>query len=163
MSETRTTSNLTLPINFLVNTGIEIKPVPTLTILYHPIPERIGEYASLPQIKQGRPISFSRNMLDFSPYSGVPGHALNDPYLSRQPLIIEPTRSGYVLKISAGGNSVRMAQGEILKGDLCFDKNALERGIYLVIAERILLLLHLREASANRNEFDEFGLIGSCD
>jgi len=163
MSETRTTSNLTLPINFLVNTGIEIKPVPTLTILYHPIPERIGEYASLPQIKQGRPISFSRNMLDFSPYSGVPGHALNDPYLSRQPLIIEPTRSGYVLKIAAGGNSVRMAQGEILTGDLCFDKNALERGIYLVIAERILLLLHLREASANRNGFDEFGLIGRCD
>ncbi len=163
MSDTGTTNNLTLPLNFLVNSGSRIKPVPTLTILYHPNPERIGDYALLPQMMQGQAISLSRNTLDFSLYPGAPAHTLNDPYLSRKPLIIEAAGSDYVLKVSEDGSSVRIAGGQRLKADYCFDQAAIESGITLVIAERVLLLLHLREAGKNRIESGEFGLIGACD
>lgn len=163
MTETRTTNNLTLPLNFLVNSRIQTKPLPALTILYHPNAEQIGQYVSLPQLTQGQAVSLSRNMLDFSSYPGAPGNTLSDPYLSRKPLVIETTKTGYVLKVHQDSNSVRIADGEKLKTDYCFDQATLERGLYLVIAERILLLFHLREAGASHDESGEFGLIGGCD
>lgn len=163
VDDTRMSDDLTLSLDFLRSSGTDAKPVPTLTILYHPDSERIGEFSVLPQLLRGQAVDIARNTLDFFQYRGSVGRSLNDPYLSRKPLFIEPADGRYILKNSTGGSSVRVAGINATDATYSFETASLTRGVCLVIAERVVLLLHVSQAGFGKGESAGYSLIGGCD
>ncbi|MBJ6759712.1 sigma-54-dependent Fis family transcriptional regulator [Myxococcaceae bacterium JPH2] len=118
--------------------------VPALTLVSHPHPQRIGERLLFQAFAEvGRPVSLSRNAPDFSRPDGLMALPLGDPFLSRKPVQFEPgPRGGLRMLVPEDGTQVQVA-GEAVVGGREFSLEELRAGIPLVLAERIVLLLHL--------------------
>ncbi len=115
--------------------------VPGLTILCHPDPRRIGERVALTDLVSGRETPLSR----LDPAFSTPGSALRrplaDPHLSRHPIRILPQRGGLVLDRSRTKTKA-IADGVEIGDQQTFTDDNLERGVVLLVADRITLLVH---------------------
>ncbi|XXF81612.1 sigma-54 dependent transcriptional regulator [Myxococcaceae bacterium GXIMD 01537] len=138
------------------------RPVPVLTVLAHPMPQRVGERLRLEALSQGRQVALARNAPDFTRPGSVLAQPLGDPFLSRKPLLFEPGSAGSV-RVGSGedGTRVRIA-GEPLHGSREFGPGALAVGVPLVLAERVVLLLH-HSLGASEGRADELGMVGQGD
>ncbi len=134
--------------------------VATLTIVCHPELGRIGQRALLLELDAGREVALSRSAPDFASPGLVFGAALEDPYLSRSPLILRPVKGGAVeLRVSESTTQV-LADGEPINGSRTFPPAELEHGVVLELAARVVLLLHLLRAPG-RNRPESAGLVGA--
>ncbi len=117
---------------------------PTLTILYHPELSRVGDRAELPCLALGHPASLSRVEPLFRSGSVDAPKPLADPALSRSPLTL--SLHGGSLRIEMGNHRTRvLLAGAPLDRGADIPKEALERGVTIELAGRIVLLLHLAE------------------
>ncbi len=144
-----------------------VPPIPTLTVLCHPDPERVGERVCLTDLISGDSVTLSRKQPEFvSPRGGTP-RGLEDAYLSlRRPFRLSPTSAGGVEidagTAAAGNRSRRLLVGEDpLEGCRVLSPDEVERGVVLVLACRIALLLHLAEPKFDGKE--DLGMIGESD
>jgi len=114
--------------------------LPCLTIVCHPDPTRIGERAFLfADRAQGL---LARTAPDFSPPDRLLGQPLRDPFLSRKPILL--ISRGEDLRIARGECTTEitidhtpLAKTQALSGE------DLRRGVPIVLAGRIVLLLHM--------------------
>ncbi|WP_044183859.1 sigma 54-interacting transcriptional regulator [Hyalangium minutum] len=136
------------------------RPVPALTIVSHPTPHRAGERLLLGSLSSGGSVSVSRVGPDFVRPGGPLGMPLADTFLSRKPLVFERTETGGIrLRVEEGGTQVRVVH-EPLVGAREFSAEELAAGIPLVLAERIVLLLHLAP-SIEPDIPDDLGMVGN--
>ena len=136
------------------------RAVPVLTVISHPMPQRVGERLVLEAVADGKPVALSRNAPDFfrpgHPELGMP---LADTFVSRKPLLFEPGNgAGVRLRVEEGGTQVRVA-GEPLQGPRELGADALAQGVPLVLAERVVLLLHVEPSNAEPVR-DTLGMVG---
>src|SRR5690242_2838354 len=107
----------------------------------------------------GRTASLSRNAPDFSRPGSLMALPLGDPFLSRKPVQLEPgARGGLRLLVPEDGTSVRVA-GEPVVGVREFSPEELAAGVPLVLADRLVLLLHLASSSGEPGPGD-LGMVG---
>ncbi|WNG51315.1 AAA domain-containing protein [Archangium minus] len=118
--------------------------VPALTLVSHPQPERIGERLLLEMLAAvGRTASLSRNAPEFSHPGSLLARPLGDPFLSRKPVQFEPgTRGRLRLLAPEDGTPVRVA-GQPVRGSREFTPAEVAAGVPIVLAERVVVLLHL--------------------
>lgn len=159
MSEAPTRKPKPKPKRLITQTD---QPIPTLTILAHPNPVRIGERVVLMDLAQGRPALVSRREPGFYHPSGGPLAGLNDAYISRAPLLFQPKGEHHVLLDQAQSGTEVSINGNPLRGTHVFSLAELEQGVGLVLAERILLWFHL-SAKRPKPHDDLMGLIGFSD
>ncbi|HEX3529499.1 MAG TPA: sigma 54-interacting transcriptional regulator [Thermoanaerobaculia bacterium] len=132
--------------------------VPALTVLAHPDLSRVGERVLLPALGSGRAVALSRLAPLFAQPGEEKARPLADSHLSRSPVYLAPgERPGSIrLVVENGGWRIQRfgapAEGEI-------PASALERGVAILLAERVALLLHLLPP-ALPCEPERFGLIG---
>jgi len=136
------------------------RSVPILTVISHPMPQRVGERLLLEAVADGKPVALSRNAPDFfrpgHPELGMP---LADTFISRKPLLFEPGGGGGVrLRVEEGSTPVRVG-GEPLQGVCELGTEALTQGVPLVLAERVVLLLHV-EPSNTEPVRETLGMVG---
>lgn len=136
--------------------------IPGLTILAHPEIRRIGERVALLDLASGREEPISR----LEPSFAAPGepwrHPLADPYLSRSPLWLLPDGSGGV-RLACRGSSIGVtADGEPVRGERLFTEREIERGVVLLLANRVTLLLH-RLRSVTEPSLPRYGLVGESE
>ncbi len=125
----------------------EPSAVATLTIVCHPELARIGQRAILLELDAGREVALSRSTPDFASPGTVWGTALEDPYVSRTPLILRPAKRG-AIELSVGTSTTAvLADDELVDGARTFTHPELEHGVVLELAARVVLLLHLLPAS----------------
>jgi two-component system nitrogen regulation response regulator GlnG len=136
--------------------------VPGLTILGHPDPQRIGERAALPALAAGREAPLSRVEPKFTAPGGGLLRPLADPHLSRRPLLLSPAPEGGVWLSDGGSPTSVLAGGEPLVGNLSFSARDLAAGIVLMLANRVVLLLHRFLPSPDR-DVPPYGLVGESD
>jgi two-component system nitrogen regulation response regulator GlnG len=134
--------------------------VPGLTILHHPEAGRIGERVALAGLAAGREEILSRTEPAFS----APGKSLlrplADPYLSRQPIRFGPgTEPGGVHLRCGGSGTAVVADGAAVADELEIPPARLERGVVLLLASRIVLLLSPLDPVGVAGARD-FGLVG---
>jgi two-component system, NtrC family, nitrogen regulation response regulator GlnG len=136
------------------------RPVPVLTVIAHPMPQRVGERLLLEAVTDGKPVALSRNTPDFSrPGSPELGLPLADTFLSRKPVLFEPgAHGGMRLRVEEGGTHVRVA-GEPLVGVRDLSPEELAAGVPLVLAERVALLLHVEPSNVEPSR-DGLGMAG---
>jgi len=132
------------------------KPVPVLTILSHPDVSRIGERAVL----RGRgELALSRAEPLFARPGDSGGEPLLDPFISRQPVILKRTAKG--IRVDTTGTRTRVRAGDLpVRGATTHDREDLEVGVVLALAERVALFLRVvRPPLSDREE--ALGMIGA--
>jgi two-component system nitrogen regulation response regulator GlnG len=134
--------------------------IPGLTILYHPDLRRIGDRAPLASLASGREELLSRRDPDFSP-PGPPGRRpLEDPHLSRTPLHLRPgPEPGSVRLVRGGCATAVAADGEPLGAERLFSAAEIERGVVLLLAQHVVLLLSLLDPTLPGG-LPRYGLVG---
>ena len=134
--------------------------VPGLAILSHPDPLRVGEDVALVGLSSGNRVSLSR----LEPEFAAPGRdegfrPLNDSYLSRSPLFLipGPDPGGVTLERGVSRTQITVG-GQEIERSRTFTAAEIERGVVLVLARRIALLLHLMDPVPV--SVPGFGLVG---
>ena len=142
--------------------GGEEPALPTLTIISHPNPERIGERVFMEDTGEEKPWPISRGAPDFQIPGKLLGRPLEDPFLSRKPFFLT-LKSGGVLTMDVSKTRTEVVvAGRRVEGASRFPLHLLKRGIPLTLADRIVLLLHLSRNTC-RPQGGDFGLIGAGD
>ncbi|HUS27487.1 MAG TPA: sigma 54-interacting transcriptional regulator [Kofleriaceae bacterium] len=131
-----------------------------MTIAYHPDVSRVGE-----RVVVTSELEVSRASPMFAPPGGGEARPLADRGLSRNPVVrIRPANGGVAFETV--GNAMANLDGRPLAGatarawQTC-DRAALDRGVVLEVADRIVLVLHLASASTERAA--RCGLVGDSD
>jgi two-component system, NtrC family, nitrogen regulation response regulator GlnG len=138
------------------------RAVPALTLVSHPSPQRMGERLLLDAVAEGGSVALSRGTPDFRRPGGVLALPLADPFLSRKPLSLEPGPEGGVrVRVDPEGTEVRCA-GERLLGVREFGLQALREGVPLVLAGRVVVLLHLALVPEEPGG-QELGMVGRSE
>jgi two-component system, NtrC family, nitrogen regulation response regulator GlnG len=138
--------------------------VPGLTILGHPDVARIGERAALLDLSSGREARLSRGEPEFSPPGTSVPRPLAVPYLSRRPWRLQPTTGGGVRLLAGDSPMTLDADGEPVSGERALSAGELARGVVLLLARRVVLLLHrFRPAVPPPDSLPRHGLVGESD
>jgi two-component system nitrogen regulation response regulator GlnG len=167
MSRDRTdvrTAEVTLPMNAARHRRLRQRQrVPTLTLLFHPDWNRIGERVRLERFTAGEVATLSRLEPLLRQPGGSVARPLLDPYLSRTPLLLSPLDSGDGILLSRGGclTAVRV-DGEPLLAERPLTAGQVRRGVVIELADRVVLLLHA-STEVDLPMPPRFGLVGDSD
>lgn len=133
--------------------------VPALTIVSHPDPEKIGARAFLTGLLTGHGVAFSRNELDFFPPRSKQGAPLEDPFLSREPMVFSLNTKGQLnLDLKKSRVECKVGGLSVVKSRTV-DPKALARGVPLVLADRMIFWLH--QVKLSFGLLPSFGLVGN--
>lgn len=136
--------------------------IPCLTIISHPDAARVGERVVLWQEpeKEGEAL-LARHQLAFAMPGSTDGRTLDDPYVSRRALRFSAARFGGIrIDCSESGTRV-VANDDWIPEDRVFLGVEVERGVVLILSERLALMLHnLDRHHQNSEETAAFGLVG---
>jgi len=135
------------------------QPSPTLTVLYHPNPRRIGQLVCLSEIPLGREALLSRYEPELKSPGQLVGEPLADSHISRRPLRLRATPENGVEIVVGDSRTGVVAQGVSVFQSCAFSPEEIERGVTLELASRIVLLLH-RTVGPPLRLPPRFGLIG---
>jgi DNA-binding NtrC family response regulator len=127
--------------------------VAALTIAAHPDLRRLGERALLPYLLPRGKALLSRAEPEFDG-----GEPLRDAYLSRSPIELGVDPGGVRIDSRKTSSSL-IVEGELVNRATWIPLEALERGVVLELAGRVVLLLHTHQPLAG--EAAGHGLIGS--
>ncbi|QSQ26000.1 sigma-54-dependent Fis family transcriptional regulator [Pyxidicoccus parkwayensis] len=137
--------------------------IPALTVISHPHPQRIGEQLLLESLAtSGRPAALSRNAPEFTRPGGLVTQPLGDPFISRTPIHFEPASKGH-LRLVVPENGTRVWVADVpVQGAREFSPEELTAGVPLVLADRVVLLLHLASAWREPTPPD-LGIVGQAE
>jgi two-component system, NtrC family, nitrogen regulation response regulator GlnG len=114
-----------------------------LTILCHPDPGRIGEVARFAELERAGAASLSRVEPRFcKPGSPDAGAALEDPFISRKPVTLTRLADGRLRVEGELEHRGLVVEGEPVVEPRILEAEALEDGVVLELARRVVLLLH---------------------
>jgi DNA-binding NtrC family response regulator len=126
----------------------------------HPDARRVGERVALPEIPSGRAVELSRLLPLFSPSDGGPPEPLADPHLSRKPFLLASGSVPGSILLRRGDSSMAVeVDGRTVQAEHLCSAAEVERGAVLLLAGRIVLLLHPMPP-APPPEAERLGLIG---
>lgn len=133
----------------------QLKRYPTLTILSHPMPDRVGDMARWVN-PENEAWEISRlDPLFIDPREGKPS-ALNDVFMSRDPLRMHFVDGRLCFDASQTSTRIRV-NGVDLKDRLDIPASALEHGVCVTLAERMCLLLHYAMDAVPETAYDFVG------
>ena len=132
--------------------------VPTLTLVWHPSVDRIGEQILLPELDRGLSVDISRLRPLWEPVGGGEARPLGDPRISRRPISIIPRDQGYVLDATAMRTMLRV-EGEPVVSSVQIQADRLVDGVLLTLADRVLLYFQRRKPQLTTS--DDLGLVGN--
>ncbi len=136
--------------------------LPTLTVIAHPNPGRIGDRALLHGLANGRKTLLSRASPPFSQPGHAIGKPLGDRFISREPLLLEPGRQGGIFLNRAQSPTPGFTRVREQDSGWLFNSEDLDRGAVLVLAERVVLWFHWTCHEVEPME-DNYGLTGFSD
>ncbi len=117
-------------------------PSLTLTIVYHPQIERIGERVSLELAAPDKPTPLSRVEPVFAHPGTTAGEPLADDGISRKPIYFSGTSEGGVrIDVTEDGSYVSV-RGQRIERSVVFSPKDLARGVVFGLGRRVVLLLH---------------------
>jgi two-component system nitrogen regulation response regulator GlnG len=132
--------------------------IPALTIAAHPDLERVGDRFVFDRNAAGREVLVSRSAPEFLAAGRALGAPLADRCLSRTPVRVELVAGGGVRITCEGGTAI----GDVeVAGSIELAPLGPGDGVPIVLADRVVLVLHLVERGAEaRGDGDPMGMVG---
>ena len=143
-----------------VSGDLEVPVVPALTLACHPEIRRIGERALLGSLALRQAVRLSRSEPEFFQPGETHGRALEDPYISRQPLVWEVSGDDSLTLFAGSSRTHVKVAGGALGHRLRIPFAELEKGVVLELSGRITLILHFHLEVREKDRRD-FGLVGA--
>lgn len=141
--------------------GPTTRRVPVLTIASHPDIARVGDEVVLDGLITGRrPFELSRLEPGFREPGGSRLTPLGIRAVSRSPLTI--ARAGDALVFETEATTHIRINGTLLDRRLALPSSALEGGVILELAHRVVLLLHVR-ARLTTGRSGDLGMVGASE
>ncbi len=150
----------------------ELQRIPGLTILGHLDARRIGERTVLPALTSGKDVSLSRlepvfaasvppagARVEDTVAAGAGRRPLADPHLSRRPIRLAAASHDAVRVIASGTRTRVVADGAEITASRDFSAAEIARGVVLLLADRVVLLLHTLDPLPPE-DLPHFGLVG---
>jgi two-component system nitrogen regulation response regulator GlnG len=135
--------------------------VPGLTVLFHPDVERIGERAPLSALLAGGEEGLSRAEPSFFQLGEKKGQPLGDPYLSRRAVRLVPGPERGSVRLLCGETGTRVTiYGEPVGAVHDIPAADVDRGVVLLLANRVVLLLSRLESGPVPSDLPSYGLVG---
>lgn len=136
--------------------------LPTLTILYHPRLDRIGERVQLPDLRPGTRVAVSRLEPEFAPpFQASAALPLATSFLSRRPTWLTAEYSGsFTIDAQESGATV-LVDGFPVAGTFTIPAASVAKGAVIELGGQVILLLHLAMDRAEPGE--RYGLVGESD
>jgi two-component system nitrogen regulation response regulator GlnG len=131
-----------------------------LTILCHPSPSRIGDFARLTVLGSGERLEVNRFVPVFRRHDARSIDSLATMFASRSPLVVEALRSGAVRLCAEEGAEV-VVEGEVLSGEREYPVERLRIGLVLMLGNAVVLLLHILNSVGESGP--DLGLVGESD
>lgn len=120
-----------------------MRPVPGLTLLAHPDPRLVGARVALVELVSGREVAISRNTPELCQVGGGRRSPLADSHVSRTPVHLRPGREPETLRLVRGGAPTEvLVDGSPLGRERELTRAELDRGVVLLFADRVALLVH---------------------
>ncbi len=138
---------------------LEIR-VPGLTTLWHPNPKRIGERAPLPGLTAGQEAYLSRHQPHFGQPDITKLRPLGDPHISRSPIHFVPGPEGQVTIACHDSPTRIVVDGEPIFTERTLSREEVTKGVVLLLANRIVLLLHGLEPFLS-HRVPRYGMVGA--
>jgi two-component system nitrogen regulation response regulator GlnG len=135
-------------------------PIPALTVVAHPMPERVGDRCLLTGLVAGREVPISRNVPDFPRPGEALGLPLSDPGLSRKPWVLSPGAQPGTVRVDAGESRQVVIQGLAPQGPWELSPEQIAEGVPIELGERVVVLLHLADPSVNEPA-NALGMVGN--
>ena len=135
--------------------------IPTLTVIYHPMLERIGQMALLPPTDGQFQVELSRSKPDFFAPGSLKGSPLGDPFVTRNPLVLGGSVDGGAISGQVPDSLDLEVDGREAKASFAIGAGGLEGGTVLTLSGRVVLLLHTSAAPQGRAR--DLGLVGASD
>lgn len=135
------------------------EPIPALTVVSHPMPDRVGDRFLLAGLVARREVPISRNAPDFSRPGEALGMPLSDPGLSRKPWVLSPGTKPGAVRVDPGDGHRVVIRGEAPQGPWELSAEQVAAGVPIELAERVVVLLHLADPSVNEPA-DALGMVG---
>ena len=136
--------------------------LPGLTILAHSDLQRTGERVALLELAAGREERLSRLEPAFGGPDQLWRRPLADPHLSRRPLVLLQDAAGGVRLLCRDSPTPVLADGAPVQGERVFTDPEIERGVVLLLANRVALLLH-RFRPVSEPGLPHYGLVGESE
>ncbi|HEX2685817.1 MAG TPA: sigma 54-interacting transcriptional regulator [Kofleriaceae bacterium] len=133
--------------------------IPALTIAAHPDPERIGDRLVLDRIAAGREVLLSRGSPEFLGAGRALGAPLADRFVSRTPIRVEPAVGGGIRIACEAGTTIAIGDAEVA-GAIDLAPLGPADGVPIVLADRVVLVLHLVERGDDGIGGDPYGMVG---
>jgi two-component system nitrogen regulation response regulator GlnG len=133
---------------------------PALTIAAHPNPARVGERLVLGGLAAGREVSLSRSAPDFHRAGSALGAPLADPFVSRHPIRLASAPDRRIRITGDGSTAVAIAGGGGPHDAVELGPLEPGAGVPIVLADRVVLVLHLVESGADDGGGDPMDMIG---
>ena len=135
--------------------------VPCLTILAHPDLSRIGQRCVLHEVSTKEGVNLSRLAPVFASPDSIEGQPLNDPYISRRPVLLTLNRNNSVQVTPREDGTGIFLNGEKLTEPTAITPDVIQTGTTLQLGDRVTLALHYTTQPA-RTRY-RYGLIGDSD
>ena len=127
---------------------------PALTIAWHPEVGRVGERFGF----GSAPVGVSRGEPVFRQIGRPSGGSIRDRFVSRRPFVLQPLEGGGVALDLAGAGTEVVADGVRVADRRTFSAEDLARGVVLLLAYRVALVLHRHRATPPaRSDFELVG------
>ena len=134
--------------------------VPVLTIAGHADLRRLGAQVLVPGLAAGEPCPVSRLEPRFREEPDGAERALDDPFVSRNPVLLEPTVWGVRVCPPKGGAAVTVNDAVVVEPvELSWEQ--VDEGVALELAGRVTLILGRREQAPG--DGDPMGLVGGSE
>jgi two-component system nitrogen regulation response regulator GlnG len=133
--------------------------IPALTIAAHPDPERVGDRLVLDRLAAGHVVLLSRGVPEFLGAGRALGAPLADRFLSRTPMRIEPAPGGAIRIACEGGTATAIGDAEVA-GAVELAPLGPGDGVPIVLADRVVLVLHLVERGDAFLGGEPYGMVG---
>ncbi|MCA9517456.1 MAG: sigma 54-interacting transcriptional regulator, partial [Myxococcales bacterium] len=137
--------------------------LPTLTILYHPRLERVGERVQLEELaRPGARIAVSRLEPGFAPpFQASAALPLATSFLSRRPTWLTADYGGsFTIDVQDSGATV-FVDGFPIAGSFTIPAPSVQKGAVIELGGQVILLLHLATDRAEPTE--RHGLVGESE
>ncbi len=138
-----------------------------LTILFHPLAERVGDRVALgpllePPVAPPWTARVSRTEPGLAPALGGPDHPLDEEHVSREPALFSQREDGSV-ELDATGTRTKVVSGGRRLDRRHFSRDELRRGVVLLFGGHVVLLLHEVALTSAPLDGRLDGLVGQSD
>ncbi|MEE2789220.1 MAG: sigma 54-interacting transcriptional regulator [Myxococcota bacterium] len=132
--------------------------VPCFTLAFHPNISRIGEQLRAPKLLLGTPLNIARLDGGWSSAEDSGERPLNDPFLSRKPVIFSASPAGISVDVRQTSTRVRV-DGEPVAGVDVIEHTRCTAGVTIELGNRVVLVLKYGFPDpCPRSEFDLLGV-----